>query len=229
MNSAPKLIQANPLSVVGKDLRDLLPSNASQRVPESFSAPIDNAIYEFMNFGGAFHGVYNPNSFRVRFEGRGADRQLSTHLDIYAKSVNIPGKNITSQDLQIYGPVIEMPTGVSYTGDIDIVFTLTQDFYAFRWFSDWMSQIVGETTSNLNYYDNYKTNLMISPVVSVGDGSLTETMMFLVEDVWPKTLSLVELNQSSQNQTAEFTVSLSFRKWHYIQYGPKTPERPDSQ
>lgn len=228
-NSKPNLKDQNVAHsrYIIRDRRDVSPT--SDNPSNRFYVKTDEAIREAVDIPGSFHGVFNPNSFYVRFERPGGS-DLDRHLDLFVQSVNIPGKNITSQALRIYGPEREMPTGVSYSGDIEMRFTLTQDFFAYKWIMEWMNNIVGETTSNVSYYDMYKCNLLIAPAVSLGALKQSTTLgddpvagdqspvIFVVEDVWPKTMSQIELNQESKNSVAQFTLSLSFRKWHYISY-----------
>lgn len=218
-----------------RDRRDASPS--SEKPTNRFYASTDEAIREFSDYPGDFHGVFKPNSFYVRFERPSATSDFDRHLDLFVQSVNIPGKNITSQEVRMYGPVREIPTGVSYSGDIEMRFILSQDFYAYKWIMDWMNTIVGETTANVSYQEDISCRLFISPTVDVappkefvvynydpvaGDQA---PVTFIVEDVWPKTMSQIELNTSSRNNIAEFTLSLSFRKWHYVSHEEANAER----
>ena len=200
------------------DVRDVLPTSETVQEQGGRREDLQTAVEEFVNIPGTFHGVYTPNAFHVRFERFGGGGAVfERKLDFFAQSVNIPGKNIESTPLRIYGPEREIPTGVSYSGDVSLRCLLSQDFFVYRWFMNWMNEIVGEITSNVNYYDRYATRMFITPVVSTGDGETdTAPIVIVVEDVWPKTMSQIDLNQATKSNTAEFTLALSFRKWHYI-------------
>lgn len=169
-----------------------------------------------------FNGIYTPNNYRIRFQGNyglGFDTLFDRKLDYFASRVNLPGKNIESTGLRIYGPEREMPNGVSYSGDITANFIVSQDFFLYKWFVQWMNRIVGETTSNLSYYENFVSRMLISPVVTGADNKRDETpIVFVIEDVWPKTISQMELSNANRNSVLEFTVNFSFRKWHYIAF-----------
>lgn len=180
-----------------------------------------DAVREFANTSlNSFSGIYTPNNYRIRFERRndfGFEKQFTRRMDFFAAGVNLPGKNIESSPLKIYGPEREMPNGVSYSGDITIRFIAEQDFYLYRWFIQWMNSIVGETTSNVSYYDDYVGRMYIAPTIRGQDNTRDESpIVFVVEDVWPKTMSAMELSNSSRSSLLEYTVNLSFRKWHYI-------------
>ena len=232
-NSKPNTEKFTPNYSI-RDRRDSSPT--SEVISNRFDVKIDNAIRAFADIPGSFHGVYNPTSFYVRFE-RDTPTSLQQHLDLFVQYVTIPGKNITSQEFRMYGPVQEIPTGVSYSGDIELRFILDQDFYAYKWIMEWMNSIVGETTSNVSYLNDSKCRLFIAPTVPIGapkenivygyePGNGDQApVIFVVEDVWPKTISQIELNTTARNQTVEFTLALSFRKWHYIAYPEANIER----
>ena len=184
---------------------------------------LDQAIQAFIGGKkGNHYGLCKPSGFRVRFElpnmSTLASNSKTNLIDFYAKSVTVPGKNIESTPNRIYGPEREMPDGVSYAGDIDINFILTNDFFLYRWILQWMNSIVGETTANLNYYNNYVSRMFIMPTVNYGNAYSESPLVYVVEDVWPKTITGYGLDQSLTNTTIEYSASFSFRKWHYIYY-----------
>ena len=103
------------------------------------SGSIDNFLGSFQN-----HGYLETNKFEVvlyppfdinnrrNFSGQDqADivdqtingRQTQEHITLRAESVNLAGRNITSfEETNIYGPVKQIPTGVSFAEDINVTF-----------------------------------------------------------------------------------------------------------
>ena len=214
---------------ISDDGRDGVPTSEEIETRHERDSVLD-AVDRFVNDPTSldFKGVYNPNNFRIRFQRPNTPGESSIferEMDFFATTVNLPGKNIEVTDSRIYGPTREIPNGVSYSGDINIGITLSQDFFLYRWFLQWMNSIVGETTSNISYYDNYVGRMLIMPSVKSFDQD-ESPIVFVVEDVYPKTMSQIDLSQSRKSEIASFTINLSFRKWHYIALDKKVQIPP---
>lgn len=145
-----------------------------------------------------------------------ASGQALRDLNIRLESVSFPGKNIrTVTDDNVYGPSYEVAQGLSYAEDIAMTFLLKPN-HEERWvFNEWQDLIVDPTTYNLNYYDEYISNMYVYQL----DEANRYTAGILIRDIFPKTVNAVEMSNTSQNELVRCSVNLAFRDWAPLQVG----------
>ena len=74
----------------------------------------------------------------------------------------MPGKNIeTSDDINIYGPVRRVASGVNFAEEINIQFQASSGLEERKFFENWQNSIYDENTWNMNYYNDYIGTLSI--------------------------------------------------------------------
>lgn len=152
-----------------------------------------------------------------------ASGQAMRDLSLRLESVSFPGKNIrTVSDDNAYGPSYEVAQGVSYAEDISMTFLLRAN-HEERWvFNDWQDMIVNPTTYNLNYYNEYVSNMYVYQL----DEANRYTAGILIRDVFPKTVNAIELSNTSQNEIARATINMAFRDWAPLQIPEPSEFRP---
>ena len=89
------------------------------------------------------------------------------------------------------------------------------DDFGKRFFDDWMEKIINKDTFNVAYKSTYTTFLFISQL----DEADNVTYTIDVEDAFPRSMNLMELNNAAQNQTHRLTVLFAYRKWRRIDAG----------
>lgn len=138
--------------------------------------------------------------------------------------------------MNLYGPAHQRPISIDYGGDgIAASFYLDREMNVKRFFDIWMQSIVNASTDNVSYQNDYITNIVIRQL-SDGRGGLQNTSTFnprgvteeatyavQLEEAFPRSMNLVDLNTGSQNQISRLTVVFAFRKWKYETYGSQSP------
>ena len=149
---------------------------------------------------------------------------------------NFPPLNLMVRTMNLYGPAHQRPISIDYGGDgIAASFYLDREMNVKRFFDIWMQSIVNASTDNVSYQNDYITNIVIRQL-SDGRGGLQNTATFnprgvteeatyavQLEEAFPRSMNLVDLNTGSQNQISRLTVVFAFRKWKYETYGPQSP------
>lgn len=138
------------------------------------------------------------------------DSFSSGNMSILCQAVGMPGIQVATTELPIYGPLMKMPYGLAYQ-DLTIQFICTNDLAQRRIFEEWRRLVVDPTTNYVNYYDRYVGNTWIWKINQKGEYEYG----VLVEEVYP--VSIMEQELSYQNNDwLRLTVQLSYRRWRGI-------------
>jgi hypothetical protein len=159
-------------------------------------------------------GVARPNRFEVRIAT--PIRLLRTIPDLrlvslFCESANLPSHNIGVRQQRIYGPSYQRPTSVDYGGDgITLSFILDGAMDIKGYFDAWMQLVVDPSSFHVNYAGEYTTNMRIN---QLNEQDQAVYGVFF-EDVFPKTLSMLDLNQGNQNSVQKLNVTFAYRRWY---------------
>lgn len=132
-------------------------------------------------------------------------------VSLFAEISNLPPLNISVRPLKIYaGPTYQRPIGSEYGGDgISMIFHVDREMKVKRFFDDWMETIVDRNTFEVAFQDIYRTDITINQLderdrISYGIDLL---------EAFPRSMNLMELNQSAQNQTHRLNIIFAYRYW----------------
>lgn len=156
-----------------------------------------------------------PNRFEVIIQAPKAltsERGIENGrlVSLFCESANLPTKTISVKQQRIQGPAYQRPTGVDYGGDgITMTFLLDQQMVVKDFFDYWMEKIVTPYSYSVNYQDEYISMIRIYQL----DQKDEATYGVVLFDAFPRSISQVELNHSSQNQVQKLNVTFAYRKW----------------
>ena len=117
----------------------------------------------------------------------------------------------TLEDANIYGPTREIASGISYAGDIDLVFQSNGDLGERVFFEEWQKQVFNETTWNLNYHKEYVGEIQIFLL----DMQDVRKYGVVLHEVYPKTINGVDLSAEGGG-IIETSIGVSFRWWQAL-------------
>ena len=130
----------------------------------------------------------------------------------WAQSVTIPGRALSTKEMRTFGPQRDMPYERLYSGDLDVTFVSQKGENIRSFFEKWMDCIIDPFENTISEdRDNYLGGLEID--VLEDDGSITS--QYAVFEVFPKSISPVELSYTSTNEYITFNVSFSFREYEH--------------
>jgi hypothetical protein len=131
-------------------------------------------------------------------------------VSLFAEVSNLPPLSINVKPFKIYGPVYQRPTGIDYGGDgIAMTFHVDRNMKVKKFFDDWMESIVDRDTFNVSYERDVVTKILIRQL----DEKEKTTYEIELEDAFPRSYSMMELNNSAQNQTHRLNVVFAYRRW----------------
>ena len=158
-------------------------------------------------------GVAKPNRFEVLLPVPSA---LTAVLDypqlitLFCESASLPVRNINVKQQRIQGPAYQRPMNVDYGGDnitMSVIVDREMDIKGF--FDAWMNIIINPNEYYVHYQSTYATSIRISQL----DEYNTETYAVVLEDAFPRSVSMLDLNSSTQNSSHKLNVSFAYRRW----------------
>lgn len=141
---------------------------------------------------------------------RGASNKVSLFCEIAA----LPQLNVLTRNQRTYGPFTPRPFGVEYGGDaLTMSFYVDQEMDVKVFFDKWMQLIVNPSTYNVSYMRTYTSNIIINQLNETDD----VVYRVILEDAFPRSMNMLELNASATNQVHRLNVSFTYRRYNTLQ------------
>lgn len=140
----------------------------------------------------------------------GTSTSSSQTVSMLCNSATLPGHNIMTTELRIFGEASERPHGINYT-PVSLSFIVDNDFTASRYFNNWSNAVFDRESRELGYYDSYTRDVEI--VVLNKEGSEIERVKLY--EAYPKSVDSLPLDYSN-NQVLQLNVQLVYKWWESI-------------
>ena len=148
MASLAKFLEGGAFGVLN-DILSTFHSEDGYAVPNRFEClilPPMNASYDDSRHGHVDVSYSDP------WLTSNAGRAVSLRCE----STTMPGRNLASaEDTNVYGPVREIVNGVTYAGDVEMLFQASSGLEERVFFEKWQELAFDERTWNVGYYDDY--------------------------------------------------------------------------
>ena len=171
--------------------------------------------YDVTSFTAAIaaKGLASPNKFNVFFTKLpigvlgSADPQ---HLNLMCESVTIAGRNVQSLLDRQYGLNREIAyNGPTYT-PVTLSFICSANYSEKKVFDRWNNKCVDISKGyDVAYYTDYIGEMEVVALTVRGE----EAFKISYKECWPKTVSAIEFNHSTQNTAARMTVEMTYAYW----------------
>ena len=185
--------------------------------------------------------LYPPQGFM----GPNYTSELASSMTLRAESVNLAGRNISSfEESNIYGPVKQIPDGVTYGEDISITFVASQNMAERDYLENWQQMIYDQGNWDLSYYNDFIGTIDIytiskhngtnvsSKTIRTDDtqggtkrifetgnnqnGDMVRTYGIRCQEAWPKTIGASELTNAGQAEVLKIPAQFAYRYWDRI-------------
>ena len=87
--------------------------------------------------------------------------EMSRTLTLRCEAGELPGRQVVTNDIKIYGPIYRTPYQSLYA-ELNLTFIETQDMKVRRFMEAWLDTIYNATTNILNYQNTYETTLTLT-------------------------------------------------------------------
>ena len=135
------------------------------------------------------------------------------NLSLYCEMASLPPINISTKSFKIFGPTYQRPYAAEYGGEgISFTFHVDRDMKVKTFFDDWAALVVDPVTGTVGWQDEYITDLYIRQL----DEQENVTYEVKLLEAFPRSVNLLELNNSAQNQTHRLNVLFGYRTWESL-------------
>jgi len=142
-------------------------------------------------------------------------------ISMRVESVILPGRTLTTvQESNVYGPDREIVEGVTFADEITIDFQSSAGLEERVFFENWQRQSFNEKTWNIGFYEDYKGSMEIYLL----DRQDKRRYGLKLWEVFPKTISAINLNAAAATEIIKTNVSFSFRYWTNIDQKQEAPD-----
>lgn len=172
------------------------------------------AAFKLENFLSTFreHSLARVNRFEVLL---GAPTSLQsyrylTRASLYCEVANFPPINLTVKPFKIFGPSYQRPITSEYGGDgMSMTFHVDRDMNIKRFFEDWIEYIVDRDNFTVAYQDEYIASIFVRQL----DEENNVTYEIELLEAFPRSMTLMDLNNTAQNQTHRLNIIFGYRYW----------------
>ena len=173
-------------------------------------------------------GLASPNKFKVQFDqvpGGNTNRQL----DFMCEQVDIAGRSVQSIMNLEYGIRREVAYNAPAYNPLSLTFLCTGEFTEKRILDRWNNLIVDSVNGfNVEYYDTYAKGCSLT-VTSLKPDGTTKAFSITYREVYPKSISSIQLNHSTQNATLRVTAEIQYAFFETDDIRPTTSSQLNSQ
>lgn len=143
--------------------------------------------------------------------------QENQRVSLLCEQASFPQLNINTKQYRIYGPAYPRPVTSEYGGEgLPMTFHVDRNMLTKRFFDAWITSVVSDTNYNVSYKENY-----VSDSVEIAQLDEAENITYQIRliDAFPRSMNIMELNNSAQSQTHRLTVLFAYRKWEVLDVG----------
>lgn len=143
-----------------------------------------------------------------------ANPTVSRYLSLQCESAELPGKNLITDDVKIYGPTFKVPYQTQYS-DTTLTFICTNDFYERKLFERWMEAIMPTDTNNLRYPKGENSKYLTEITVKQYNEDVTQIFATKLIDAYPIGITSQALNWGDDN-FHRLSVQFAYQRYEAI-------------
>lgn len=131
-------------------------------------------------------------------------------ISLYCEGASLPPQIIGVRTQRIYGPLYQRPFGIEYGGEgLPMTFIVDRAMDVKAYFDSWMSKIIDPYQFFVYYPADYSVDLTINQL----DEQDNIVYTVVIYDAFPRSITLMELNNTAQNQFHRLNVNFAYRRW----------------
>ena len=140
----------------------------------------------------------------------GKNRSNARAVSLYCEMASLPPVNISTKSFKIFGPTYQRPFGAEYGGEgISLTFHVDRDMQVKKFFDEWTATVVDPDSGLVGFQEDYISTLTLKQLNEHDE----VTYELELEEAFPRSVNLLELNNSAQNQTHRLNVLFAYRYW----------------
>lgn len=157
-----------------------------------------------------YNGLAKTNRFEVEINAPNTSFLSDKLVSLYCESAILPQVNIATRQYKIYGPSEQRPKSIEYGGEgVSMTFYVDRSMVVKNYFDRWVHQVITPGSFNVQYAENYMRDIVIK---QIDDDGLANYRVKLI-GAYPRSINMMEVNNSALNQTHRLTVIFAYRYW----------------
>jgi hypothetical protein len=173
---------------------------------------INNAANAVKDITGFVTGKAADSS--TRMDGSG----ISRYLAMQCESASIPGKSLSTANIDIYGPSIRIPVKTQFDDTTQFSFICTNEFYERKLFEKWIASINPQNTYNLRYQKDDATRYCSDITIIQYDEFIKKIFSIKLIDAFPTQISAMNLSWADEG-FHRLNVAFTYRRYEIIYEG----------
>ena len=134
-------------------------------------------------------------------------------VSLYCEMASLPPVNISTKSFKIFGPTYQRPFSAEYGGEgISLTFHVDRDMQVKKFFDEWTAKVVDPDSGFVGFQDEYISTIRLRQLNEQDE----VTYELELEEAFPRSVNLLELNNSAQNQTHRLNVLFAYRYWRDV-------------
>ena len=131
-------------------------------------------------------------------------------VSLYCEMASLPPVNISTKSFKIFGPTYQRPFSAEYGGEgISLTFHVDRDMQVKKFFDNWTARVVDPDSGFVGFQEDYISTIRLRQLNEQDE----VTYELELEEAFPRSVNLLELNNSAQNQTHRLNVLFAYRYW----------------
>lgn len=211
-------VQGNPESTIGRFQSKMAEGEGFAR-PNRFMVDfiLPRGINEqASNEAGADQFTFQEEVQRSTLPGQlQSETELQRGLRAFCFGAELPGRNLDTAPMQVYGPKREIVYGHSYSQEITLSFYADKFMRQRSFFELWQNSAMDLATNNVHFYDEYTGAIRIYALGAFSGDAFRDRIAYGVHlyECYPKTITAVPLNYGTQNEIMQISISFYYRNW----------------
>lgn len=157
--------------------------------------------------------LLSVDSLSTWFDNAGiTDVRTADRLAFFCSRASLPAKVFNTSEVRTYGPTYKLPFQGQYP-DVVFEFYVGQDMLEAKFFNAWMYGIEDPETMNINYLDDFSTNVVISQMSEFSNEAEQSSHQILLLNAWPIAVNQMELSYDAVNAFHKIQVSFAYKRW----------------
>ena len=166
-------------------------------------------------------GLLRPSHYNVTIS-------WTQTLNVLAENITLPGRSLSTLQRRMWGPQRDIPYERLFSGDLEMTVLLTKVWR--KYLEEWMDWIIDKKSNRLNQeYHDYTGSIIIeleNPTTAPTPGEEStrvegneKKIGFALEvtEVYPKTISPIQLGYEMNNNYVKQNISFAFREYKLIE------------
>ena len=211
-------VQGNPESTIGRFQSKMAEGEGFAR-PNRFMVDFilpTGLDEQATNEAGADQFTFQEEVQRSTLPGQlQSETELQRGLRAFCFGAELPGRNLDTAPMQVYGPKREIVYGHSYSQEITLSFYADKYMRQRSFFELWQNSAMDLATNNVHFYDEYTGAIRIYALGAFSGDAFRDRIAYGVHlyECYPKTITAVPLNYGTQNEIMQISISFYYRNW----------------